>query len=207
MLVELLIDTFGALGGFVDDLCCFAGSVIFILAEISFMPRLGHVVVAWIFRLTGIGIACYLWYLSVKLFKKNKWTIPGIFNFLAYFVLFIACCETDVVVYQCENMNCSLFIEETYYGIVGVCVYKTERHIGSCVCKDSERQLWKAQEMRFWGGFIGALPVRDEMIHKFGSTCPCCGSHVATYNLPKCKNCQGVVNDMQWEPPPYVSPR
>ena len=130
------------------------------------MPNLEYTIVAWLLRLASIGVACYLWYLSIKLFKKNKWLIPGIMNFLTYFILFIACFEINFIAYQCESMNCLHTDREMYFGIMGVCVYKTEGRMGRCIYKDSERQLWKATEMRLWGGFIGALPFRVEVIHK-----------------------------------------
>ena len=139
------------------------------------MPSLEYAFSAWLLRLVGIAIACYLWYLSIKLFKKNRWIIPGMINFLAYFLLFMACFETNVIVYQCENMSCPHVSEKIYYGIIGLCIYKTEESVYPCICKDTERQLWKAVEMRFWGGFIGALPLRSEYIHKLSSSCPFCG--------------------------------
>ncbi|MDR0327111.1 MAG: hypothetical protein LBI05_02315, partial [Planctomycetaceae bacterium] len=190
MLVEILIDLFGTVGNFVYDLGCFANNLVYFLSEITFMPSLEYTVVAWILRLAGIGIACYLWYLSIKLFKKNKWTIPGIVNFFAYCILFIACFEIDVVMYRCGRLDCLHVDREIYYGIMGVCVYKTEECISVRNCDDSERKSWKIVEERLWGGFIGALPCYDRGgITNFYFECPCCGSHVASYTLPKCKDC------------------
>jgi len=157
--------------------------------ETVWMPSLGYAAVTWLLRLAGIAIACYFWYLSIKLFKKNRWIIPGIMNFLAYCILFIACFEINGISYQCESMDCLHRDSEIYFGIMGICVYKTEAFFGHCIYKDSERKLWKAVETRLWGGFISALPDRVEIIHKLYFDCPCCGSHVGTYTLPKCKDC------------------
>lgn len=199
MLIEILVNIFGALGHFLDDLGDWVNFFVFVIAQISFMPSLEYAVVAWVLRLAGIGLACYLWYLSVKLFKKNRWIIPAIVNLFAYCILFIACFEVNGITYQCESMDCLHEDIEIYFGILGACVFKAEWSTGICPFKDTERQLWKATEIRLWGGFIPALPLRVEIIHKLYTDCPCCGSAVAVggYTLPKCKNCSERLDNIE----------
>ena len=172
------------------------------------MPSLEYHFTAWILRLGVICVACYLWYLSIKLFKKNMRIIPGIMNIFAYFLLFIACYETDIIMYHCERVDCIHLDRETYYGIMGICVHKVEECFYVRRCDDSERHAWKIAEVRLWGGFIGALPYYYHRgITGLSAVCPCCGSPVGTFTLPKCEDCSmesAVPYPENGEPEPLI---
>jgi hypothetical protein len=142
------------------------------------MPCLKYTAIAWLLRIVVIVVACMFWYFSIKGFRKQRWMMPGLANSFAFVLVFIASFEIDIVIHQCEDAGCLYVHHETYYGILGIRLYKTDEHIGQCACKDSSKILLKTAEVRLWGGVIGFLPFRTRNLHKFSGYCPYCGSTI-----------------------------
>jgi hypothetical protein len=145
---------------------------------LSIMPSLEYAAAAWLLRLTCVAIACGLWYLSIRGFRKKKWLVPKISRLFAYLLLFFGCFEMDIIRYHCPDGGCSYERCQAYIGILGVCFYSWDDfgRNTTCRCPDFETKVQKILEMRFWGGLIGFLPCSGgNVMYKLSAACPYCG--------------------------------